>query len=62
MQKQKQLYSIKHQRETVQKQQKQVAAMNTCNFFFFFFTLPLQAFFPPVITAYILGTNLLRTA
>lgn len=46
MQKQKQLYSIKHQRETVQKQQKQVAAMNTCNFFFFF-TLPLQAFFPP---------------
>lgn len=32
MQKQKRLYNIKHQRETVQKQQKQVAAMNPCNF------------------------------
>lgn len=62
MQKQKQLYSIKHQRETVQKQQKQVAAMNTCNFFFFFYTATPGVFFPPVITAYILGTNLLRTA
>lgn len=46
MQKQKQLYSIKHQRETVQKQQKQVAAMNTCNFFFFFYTATPGVFSP----------------
>lgn len=40
MQKQKRLYNFKHQRETVQKQQKQVAAMNTCNFYFFYTATP----------------------